>query len=108
MARLLYFFPFFNSTELGLFVVNLFVLWGIINFGLFVFNLIPIPPLDGSHLYLTFMTETNPRLASAIYRIGMFVLLAVILIQNRTSLDILPVNKIVYGICDVLDTILNF
>jgi len=49
VARVLFFFEFFNSTGLGLGVVNLIVVWGVINISLFIFNLLPLPPLDGSH-----------------------------------------------------------
>jgi len=49
VARVLFFFEFFNSTGFGLGTINLIVVWGVINISLFIFNLIPLPPLDGSH-----------------------------------------------------------
>jgi Zn-dependent protease len=66
----------------------------VINFGLFVFNLIPIPPLDGSHIVfsgLNLRAETETR----IMRIGTPVLFIILIIQNRTDLTILPIGKIV-------------
>jgi Zn-dependent protease len=66
----------------------------LINFGLFVFNLIPIPPLDGSHIVfsgLNLSAETENR----IMRIGTPLLFIILIIQNRTGLTILPIGKIV-------------
>ena len=66
----------------------------VINLGLFIFNLFPIPPLDGSHivfsgLNLSRETERN------IMKVGMPLLFIVIIIQNRTDIDILPIGKLV-------------
>jgi len=49
VARVLFVFEFFNSTGFGLGTINLMVVWGVINISLFIFNLIPLPPLDGFH-----------------------------------------------------------
>ena len=40
-----------DSTSFGLFIKMLYYAI-FVNWGLFVFNLIPIPPLDGSHVFL--------------------------------------------------------
>ena len=78
------------------FIVFMQVLYSaaMINLGLFVFNLFPIPPLDGSHIVfsgLNLSAETEHR----IMRIGMPLLFVIIVIQNRTHIDILPIGKIV-------------
>jgi len=65
-----------------------------INIGLFVFNLFPIPPLDGSHIVFSGLNlghETEFR----IMKIGAPLLFILIIIQNRTSLTILPIGKLV-------------
>ena len=65
-----------------------------INLGLFVFNLFPIPPLDGSHIVfsgLNLSTETQRR----IMKIGMPLLFIIIIIQNRMGITIIPIGKIV-------------
>jgi Zn-dependent protease len=108
IARLMYIFPFFNSTQGGIDVVNISVLWGVINFGLFIFNLIPIPPLDGSHVYLTYFKEINQNVTQNIYRIGTWILLGILIIQSRTDIEILPVSKIVNGITKVVINVLGF
>jgi len=48
-----------------------------INWGLFIFNLIPIPPLDGSHLLLNYFRR-YPRLYEGLYKYGTFILFGLI------------------------------
>ena len=70
VARCLYFSAYFNTSFWGLIVVDTFLIWGVINFGLFVFNLIPIPPLDGSHIYTPILKEVNPGLLAVRTRVN--------------------------------------
>ena len=65
-----------------------------INYALFVFNLIPIPPLDGSHILFT-MIDIPAALEAKLYRYGTLALFAVVIIDNRTELDLLPIGKLV-------------
>ena len=66
----------------------------VMNFMLFAFNLMPIPPLDGSHVVFSVL-NLRPETEIAIGRIGMPALLAVILIQRFAGVAILPINAIV-------------
>ncbi|MDR2258409.1 MAG: site-2 protease family protein [Treponema sp.] len=66
----------------------------VINFGLFVFNLIPIPPLDGSHIVFSGL-NLSPETEHRIMRIGTPVLFIILIVQNRTGLTILPIGRIV-------------
>jgi Zn-dependent protease len=75
-------------------VFNILFYAAAINFGLFVFNLLPIPPLDGSHIAFSGL-NVRPETERRISRIGMPVLFAVILIQNFTNITIIPIGKIV-------------
>jgi len=95
VARGLCFFDFFYGTALGLDIVNLIVVWGVINISLFIFNLIPLPPLDGSHIYLTFLKETNPKLMMNLYKYGTFGLLIIILVENSLHTDILHLSGMI-------------
>ena len=73
----------------------------LINYGLFVFNLLPIPPLDGSHIVFSGLNldhETERR----IMRIGMPVLFIILIIQNSTKITILPIGKAVRAIINYL------
>lgn len=97
-VRGLYFFEFFNSTGLGLEIVNLILVWGIINIGLFIFNLIPLPPLDGSHLYLTFLKEINPTLMANLYKYGTVGLLLIILAESNLDVNILHLSGMVHSV----------
>jgi len=65
-----------------------------INFGLFVFNLFPIPPLDGSHIAfsgLNISMEAQHR----IMKVGMPLLFVIIIIQSQTNLTILPIGALI-------------
>jgi Zn-dependent protease len=62
------------------------------NFGLFVFNLIPIPPLDGSHIVFSGL-NLNPETEYRIMRIGAPLLFIILIIQNRAGITILPIGK---------------
>jgi Zn-dependent protease len=108
IARLLYAFAYFSRTDFGLQIVNLLLLWAVINFGLFVFNLIPLPPLDGSHLYMTFLKETNPELLEKIYKYGTLALFLVIMIENRANIEILPTSSIVSFITKTCISLMGF
>jgi len=69
----------------------------LINIGLFVFNLLPIPPLDGSHIAfsgLNLPMETQYQ----IMKIGMPLLFGILIIQNFANITILPIGPIVLAI----------
>ncbi len=69
-----------------------------INVSLAVFNMIPIPPLDGSHLVTAFLGRINTALAATYFRYGSFALLAVVLIQLVMRRDILRIGRLTYAI----------
>lgn len=65
-----------------------------VNFGLAIFNMLPIPPLDGSHIFfsgLNLSYETEMKIT----RIGMPLLFIIIIIQNTTNITILPIGRII-------------
>ncbi|MBC3880901.1 site-2 protease family protein [Undibacterium sp. LX40W] len=88
--------------------INTLVLWAIINFGLAIFNMIPLPPLDGSHLYMTFFSRINPTLANRMYSLGMFVLIGILLMQNFLGNEILPIGTYVNQLTDYFLRLLGF
>jgi Zn-dependent protease len=77
---------------------NFMVMLAVINISLAVFNMIPIPPLDGSHLVTPFLSKLNTAAAATYFRYGSFVLLAVILIQQFTRFQILPIGRVTNAI----------
>ena len=108
VARVLFVFEFFNSTGFGLGVVNLMVVWGMINISLFIFNLLPLPPLDGSHLYLTFLKETNPRLMMNLYKYGTLALLVLIIAENSLNVNILHLSEMINAISSYFIGLMGF
>lgn len=72
-----------------------------INFGLFVFNLIPIPPLDGSHIVFSSL-NLRPETEYRIMRIGTPLLFIIMIAQSRLGITILPIGKIVQAIVELL------
>ena len=67
---------FMNLGEFMNAVAGLFVE---LNVALFVFNLIPIPPLDGSRVLYAFAPEPLQRIMAQIEPIGLFIIFALIL-----------------------------
>lgn len=61
-----------------------------INWALFVFNLIPLPPLDGSHLALNRLRRF-PALYNTIYKYGSFLLIGLILVSFVTDINTFPI-----------------
>lgn len=61
-----------------------------INWGLFIFNLIPLPPLDGSHL-LFFQLRRYPAVYNALYKYGSFLLFGLIIATAVTKINFLPI-----------------
>ena len=73
--------PGVDTSGMAMFPVAMLLYFGVtINLLLFVFNLIPIPPLDGSHVLRQFL----PYGAEQVYnRIGMYGLLFIFLFGGR-------------------------
>jgi len=108
IARLLYIDEFFNTTKFGLEIINMIMMWGVINFGLFVFNLIPLPPLDGSHLYLTFLKEIHPKLMMNIYKYGTLGLFAIIIAETQFKVNILHLSELIGYFTTYIIQLLSF
>ena len=70
--------------------INLTFYATMINLGLFVFNLLPIPPLDGSHIVFSSL-NLRPETEYRIMRIGAPLLIIIIVAQNMLDITILPI-----------------
>ncbi|MGO8694904.1 MAG: site-2 protease family protein [Rectinemataceae bacterium] len=82
------------SAGIGEIPVDLLLYALFVNFGLFVFNLIPIPPLDGSHVLFQSL-RIDAALEARLYRFGSGALLAIILVQRWLRIDILHIGTAV-------------
>jgi len=90
-----------KAVNIADFIIEVLYYWAFTNIGLFVFNMLPIPPLDGSHIFLSGLNirfETEEK----IMKIGSLILILIIIIQNRTDIDILPIGRIVRGIISLI------
>jgi Zn-dependent protease len=108
VARVLLLNDAFSQSTAGFEAFKVLLQWAFINFGLGVFNLIPIPPLDGSHLYTTYLKEINPELTATIYRYGTWALLIIIVLENRVGIDILPIGRAMHFLVSASMVVLGF
>lgn len=65
--------------SLGKLGVDALMVFAIINVALFVFNMIPIPPLDGSRLLYAFAPEPVQRFMASMEQLGIFIIFALVL-----------------------------
>ncbi len=75
-------------------VVELFIYAIFINWGLFIFNLIPIPPLDGSHLLFQWFKK-NPAVYNAIYKYGTIALFVILILTVSSNKNLLPIGSLI-------------
>lgn len=83
----------------GSFLASAFTIFTVINVALFVFNMIPISPLDGSRVLYAFAPEPVQRLLVTIEPYGIFIVFALVLYGplgsilanlNQSVLNLLP------------------
>lgn len=85
-----------NSTQVAL---EIFYYAIYINWGLFIFNLIPLPPLDGSHL-LFYPLRKFPELYNALYKYGSLLLFALLIATAVTKINFLPIMQAIKFFAD--------
>jgi Zn-dependent protease len=67
--------------SLGIDVLSTLMLFMSINIGLFIFNMIPVPPLDGSRLLYAFAPEGLQRFMASLENFGVFLIFTLILVM---------------------------
>src|SRR4030042_3767603 len=81
-----YFLPGYYGNWMQI-VNNVFLYAIYINWALFIFNLIPLPPLDGSHLLLA-QFKKFPALYNGLYKYGSLLLFGLIIVTGFTKIDL--------------------
>jgi Zn-dependent protease len=85
--------PIYSSTSVR--VIYEVIHYAIyINWGLFVFNLIPLPPLDGSHL-LFHQLKRFPALYEGLYKYGSMILFGLLIATTLTKINFLPIWPVI-------------
>jgi Zn-dependent protease len=81
--------PSYQNQTLRI-ISEIFIYAIYINWGLFIFNLIPLPPLDGSHLLFN-QFRKFPNLYDALYKYGSYLFFGLILATMVTKINFLPI-----------------
>jgi Zn-dependent protease len=88
-----HFLPGYQSNAVQI-VFEVFLYAIFINWGLFVFNLIPLPPLDGSHL-LFYPLRRFPAVYEALYKYGTLVLFGILIISSISKSNFIPILPLI-------------
>jgi len=81
-----------------LFPLTFFLQIALMSLGLGLFNLLPIPPLDGSKILFSFLPDRAYLWLMRYERYGMFLLIAIIWLGSFTGKEILPLGKVIYTV----------
>jgi Zn-dependent protease len=76
-------------------IIFMMLVYGcIINFGLATFNLLPIPPLDGSHILKQLLPERLAMQFVQMSRYGMFILLGIVLLERNVRFSFIGYSNV--------------
>ena len=93
------------SSDAVLFVANVVYVFIFINVALFIFNLIPIPPLDGSKVMFSLMSPSTVwRVRPTLEQYGFLILLVVMFVPlvNGVSIGARVIGPLLNGLVSVL------
>lgn len=74
-------------------VLNAALIFMIVNIGLFVFNMVPIPPLDGSRLVYAFAPESLQNVMASLERTGIVIIFALVLLVPGFGQLLISINQ---------------
>ncbi|MCX6254804.1 MAG: site-2 protease family protein [Bacteroidia bacterium] len=90
--------PVYHSAMMRVFSeVFLYAIY--INWGLFIFNLIPLPPLDGSHV-IFHQFRRFPALYQGLFKYGSLLLFGLLIATIITKINFLPIWPIIQFLGD--------
>lgn len=78
--------------------LNFFIYLGIINLGLGIFNLIPIPPLDGSRILGAFLSDAAYDIYMKVERYGFIIIAILLLLSSLRGGGVSIVSELVQNI----------
>jgi Zn-dependent protease len=78
-----------------------------LNWALFIFNLIPLPPLDGSHLLLS-QFRRFPALYNGLYKYGSLLLFGLIIVSFVTKINVFPILPAIQFLGDGFLSLVGF
>ncbi len=73
----------------------------VINLGLFIFNMLPIPPLGGSHVFLSGLNLSS-AVERKITQYGTLALFAIITLENIIDIDLLPIGTFTHWVVSLV------
>ena len=89
--------PFGQETSIEL-TFSVFTTFIAINIVLALFNILPIPPLDGSHVILNLLSLKSDSISAAYFRYGSYALIVIVVIDRITSVELLPIGSVMISI----------
>ena len=101
IIKLFFSFLYFLPEALYIILFRLLFYISVINLGLFIFNMLPIPPLDGSHVFLSGLNLSS-EVERKITQYGTLTLFAVIIIENIIDIDLLPIGTFTHWVVSLV------
>ena len=101
VIKLFFTFLYFLPETLYIILFRLLFYISVINLGLFIFNMLPIPPLDGSHVFLSGLNLSS-GVERKITQYGTLTLFAVIIIENIIDIDLLPIGTFTHWVVSLV------
>jgi Zn-dependent protease len=98
--------PFASETILQEIIIT-FTWFIYINLGLFIFNMIPLPPLDGSHVLLNLFPEKYQKMVYSYFRYSSLLFFGIIIFENVTKTSIIPLSALIKSLFNILLTIMH-
>lgn len=81
-------------------IVHLVLIYGVqVNLGFFAFNILPIPPLDGSRVLYAVAPEGVQRVMDGVERMGLLLIFFIVMVASPVISQLL--NSVITGLLDV-------
>jgi Zn-dependent protease len=102
VLKLVVSFVTFTSAAVFEIVISTILVFISLNVSLGLFNLLPIPPLDGSHILGNLLSLRSAETSAVYFKYGSFLLIAIVVAERVLNLDILPIGKAVNAVVSAM------